>query len=152
MSIKYRVTLTPEERTHLEEVISTGTTPARTITHARILLKADEQAPAGPHWEDAAIQAALDCSLSTIHRVRQLFVEGGLDAALHRQRPPARLSKLDGEQEAHLLALSCGAPPAGRARWSLRLLADRFVALGYCEGISYETIRIVLKKTKSSPG
>ena len=152
MAIKYRVTLTPEERSRLLELIRTGTAPARTLTHARILLKADATAPDGPHWDDAAIHAALDCSLSTIHRVRQLFVEAGLAAALHRHRPPPRLSKLDGEQEAHLVALSCGPPPAGRARWSLRLLADRFVALGYCADISYETLRLVLKKTKSSPG
>ncbi len=151
MAIKYRVTLTPEERTHLEELISTGSAPARTITHARILLKADATPPAGPNWDDAAIQAALDCGLSTIHRVRQLFVEVGLDAALHRRRPPARLGKLDGEQEAHLIALACGDPPTGRARWSLRLLADRFVALGYIEAISYETIRVLLKKNELKP-
>ena len=152
MAIKYRVTLTPEERTDLEQLISTGRAPARTLTHSRILLKADATPPSGPAWDDATIQAALDCSPSTIHRVRQLFVEAGLDAALHRRRPPARLGKLDGEQEAHLVALVCSEPPTGRARWSLRLLADRFVALGFVDEISYETIRVVLKKTNSSPG
>ena len=152
MANKYRVTLTPEERTRLEAVQSAGSAPARTITHARILLKADSS-PAGPNWDDATIQAALDCSLSTIHRVRQLFVESSLDAALHRHRSSvARLPKLDGEQEAHLVALACGPAPAGRARWSLRLLAGRFVALGFCAGISHETIRLVLKKTNSSRG
>ncbi len=152
MAAKYLVTLTPDERARLTALLQAGTAAARTLTHVRILLKADAS-PAGPAWDDAAIQAALDCSLSTIHRVRQLFVEASLDAALHRRRPPvARLPKLDGEQEAHLVALSCGPPPAGRARWSLRLLADRFVALGFCDDISYETIRIVLKKTKLSPG
>lgn len=152
MAAKYRVTLTPDERAHLEALISAGSAPARTITHARILLKADAS-PAGPAWEDAAIQQALDCSLSTIHRVRQRFVDAGFTAALHRHVPPGpRLPKLDGELEAHLVALTCGDPPAGRARWSLRLLADRFVALGYIEDISHETIRLVLKKTKLSPG
>ncbi len=152
MATKYRVTLTPAERTHLEALISAGSAPARTLTHARILLKADATSPAGPSWDAAAIQSALDCSLSTIHRVRQLFVEVSLDAALHRRRPPACLGKLDGEHEAHLVALVCGAPPEGRSRWSLRLLADRFVALGHIDAISHETIRLVLKTTNSSPG
>jgi Homeodomain-like domain len=153
MAIKYRVTLTAEERSTLATLINAGHAPARTLTHARILLKADETPPAGPAWDDAAIHAALDCSLATIHRVRQLFVDAGLDAALYRRHSPsARLNKLDGEQEAQLVALVCGAPPLGRHRWSLRLLADRCVALGVVDDISYETIRITLKKTKSSPG
>ncbi len=153
MATKYRVTLTTEERSNLDTLIHTGRAPARTLTHARILLKADETPPTGPAWDDVAIQAALDCSLATIHRVRQLCVDVGLDAALHRRHSPsARLNKLDGEQEAQLVALACGAPPTGRGRWSLRLLADRFVALGFVDDISYETIRITLKKTKLSPG
>ena len=153
MAAKYRVTLTPDERIHLEGLITTGRAAARTLTHARILLKADAGAPDGPAWDDAAIHAALDCSLSTIHRVRQLFVEHGLRDALQRHASPhARVTKLDGEQEAHLVALACGPAPVGRARWSLRLLAGRFVALGFCAGISHETIRLVLKKTNSSRG
>ncbi len=153
MAHKYRVTLTPDERTHLETLIHAGTAPARTFTHAHILLKADASGLADPPWDDAAIASALACSLSTIHRVRQLFVEAGFDTALHRSRPRvSRLSKLDGEQEAHLVALACSAPPSGRARWSLRLLAEQFVGLGYQETLSHETIRCVLKKTKLSRG
>jgi len=147
MATKYRVTLTPEERDRLETLTTTGIASARTLTHARILLKADTSVPAAPAWTDAAIATALDCSLSTIHRVRELFVDVGLDAALRRRPAPPRLAKLDGEAEAHLIALVCARPPEGRARWSLRLLADRYVALGVGEAVSYETIRLVLKKT-----
>ncbi len=150
MPVKYRVTLTDEERTHLTELVTTGKTTARTLTHARILLKADA-AEGGPAWSDEAIAQALDVSLSTIHRTRQRFVEESLDAALHRQAPfQPRACKLDGHQEAHLLALACGAPPAGRNRWSLRLLADRMVEFGYVESVSHELVRRTLKKTSSS--
>src|SRR5262245_22943511 len=143
MATKYHVDVTPAERAQLEAVVTTGTAPARTITHARILLKAD-RGPGGPHWPDDQIGAALDVSLATIHRVRQRFVEAGLLEALQRQPPPPRLRKLDGEQEAHLIALHCGPPPPGYARWSLRLLADRYVALGYGDPVSHETVRVVL--------
>src|SRR5918998_631656 len=111
MAKKYRVTLTDDERTMLTTLITSGSAPARTLTHARILLKAD-QAVGGPAWTDAAICAALDVGLSTIARVRERFVEESLDAALHRRshpRPRERL--LDGSQEAHLIALTCSAPP-----------------------------------------
>ena len=141
------LSVTPEERDRLETLTTTGTAPARTLTHARILLKADTAVPLGPAWRDGAIATALDCSLSTIHRVRELFVDVGLEAALHRRPAPPRLAKLDGEAEAHLIALVCAPPPSGRTRWSLRLLADRYVALGVSEAVSYETIRLVLKKT-----
>jgi transposase len=148
--VKYRITLTDEERTHLTELITTGKAAARTLTHARLLLKAD-QAEGGPGWSDDAIAEALDVSPSTIHRVRQRFVEESLDAALHRQTPlRPRPRKLDGHQEAHLIALSCSEPPEGRNRWSLRLLADRMVELGYAQDLSHELVRRTLKKTKSS--
>jgi transposase len=148
--VKYRVTLTDEERTHLQQLVNSGKAPARTLTHSRLLLKAD-QAEGGPGWSDEAIAEALNISLSTIHRVRQRFVEESLDAALHRRTPlQPRLGKLDGHQEAHLIALACSEPPEGRNRWSLRLLADQMVELGYAADLSHELVRRTLKKTKSS--
>jgi transposase len=157
MNKKYRVTLTPEERTTLEQLIQRGSVKkglvaARTLTHARILLKADESA-ARTAWTDGAICHALDVGLSTVARVRQAFVEDGVEVAL--QRRPAqhpRRRKLDGVQEAHLLALACSEPPAGQARWTLRLLADQMVQLQYVDSVSHETVRQVLKKVSSSPG
>jgi transposase len=151
---KYRVTLAAEERARLQDLLTGGVAAARKLTRARILLKADE-APAGPGWGDARIADALDVSRPTIERVRQQFVEEGLEAALTR-RPPATqpVGKLDGEQEARLVALACSAPPGGRARWTLRLLAERFVLLADDEvgTVSHETVRRTLKKTISSPG
>lgn len=129
MNKKYRVTLTEDERTMLQELITSGTAAARTLTHARILLKAD-QSDGGPGWTDDAIRHALDVSVGTIARVRERFVEESLEAALMRRSlMRARSQKLDGEQEAHLMALVCRAPPDGQTRWSLRLLADRMVQL-----------------------
>jgi transposase len=149
---KYRVTLTTEERAALSALLEKGKAAARTLTHARILLKAD-QSEGGPAWKDEAIVAALDVSLSTVSRVRQLLVEEGVDAALRRRSPgKPRPRKLDGVQEAHLIALACSEAPTGRARWTLRLLADRLVQLQYVEAVSHETVRQVLKKTSSSPG
>ncbi len=150
--VKYRVTLTDEERATLQEVIRIGKAAARAQTHARILLKADE-APGGPGWTDERIAEALDVSLSTIARVRRRFLEVGAVAALTpRPRPTPPVTKLDGRAEAHLIALTCSAPPEGHDRWTLRLLTDRFVALGVSESVSYETVRRVLKKTNSSRG
>ena len=152
MAKKYRVTLTPDERTMLSTLINAGAAPARTLTHARILLKAD-QAEGGPAWTDEAIRDALDVGLSTIARVRERFVEESLDAALRRRTPSRqRQRRLDGAEEAHLLALTCSAPPEGRERWSLRLLADTMVELEYVDDISHETVRQVLKKMNSSRG
>ena len=152
MAKKYRVTLTADERSTLTSMINAGTAPARTLTHARILLKAD-QAPGGPAWTDQAIHDALDVGLSTIARVRERFVEESIEAALQR-RTPARTRErlLDGSEEAHLLALTCSPPPAGQERWSLRLLADKMVELEYVPQVSHETVRQTLKKTNSSPG
>jgi transposase len=152
MRKRYIVTLTEEERTMLHNLISSGKASARKLTHARILLKAD--CGAGREgWTDPAISEALDVGRSTIERVRQLFVEEGLEAALNRKKPRRQYErKLDGEQEAHLIALSCSKPPEGRDRWSLRLLADKMVVLEYVDSVSHETVRQVLKKTNSSPG
>jgi transposase len=152
MAKKYRVTLTDDERTMLTALITAGTAPVRTVTHARILLKAD-QAPGGPAWTDEAIRDALDVGLSTIARVRERFVEESIEAALHRRSAPRlRQRRLDGAEEAHLLALTCSAPPAGNERWTLRLLADTLVELEYVDRVSHETVRQVLKKTNSSRG
>jgi transposase len=152
MTKKYIVTLNAEERSTLGALISKGKAPARKLLHARILLKADCSA-GGPGWPDQAISEALDVSLATILRVRQLLVEEGLDAALNRHKPRRTyLRKLDGKQEAQLVALSCSESPKGHARWTLRLLADKMVELEYVDSVSHETIRQVLKKTKLSPG
>jgi transposase len=147
MNKKYRVTLDDEERQSLGELLHKGKAAARKLTCARILLKADA-AEGGPAWSDEQIRTALDVGLVTIYRTRQAFVEGGLAAALAPQRSMRRYErKLDGDQEAHLIALACGAPPPGFARWSLRLLAERFVGLGHVDEISHETVRQTLKKT-----
>ena len=145
---KYLVTLTPEERDQLTRLTTAGKASARTLTRARILLKAD-QAEAGPAWGDADIAAALDCGLRTVERVRQRFVERGLDAALtHKeQERPRRQRVLDGAAEARLIALACSQPPDGRAGWTLRLLAARLVELEVVEAVSAEAVRRALKKT-----
>jgi transposase len=151
MHKRYRVTLTPTERDQLKHLLAAGTASARKLTHARILLKAD-QGPQGPGWTDQAIAEAVEVSQPTISRVRQQYVEQGLQAALNR-RPPSReyVRRLDGAQEARLIALACATPPSGAARWSLRLLADKLVELEIVEdAISYQTVRRILKKTRSS--
>ena len=147
--VKYIVRLTTEERMQLTELISTGRRAAAVLTRARILLKADVS-EGGPAWGDGEIAEAVETSLSSIHRVRQTFVEEGLDAALARQRPTGRqYRKLDGAQEARLVALTCSAPPEGRTRWTLQLLADRLVALEVVDTIGREGVRTTLKKTTS---
>jgi transposase len=146
------VTLSDAERAQVVELISAGRGPARKLTHARILLKAD-RASTGPAWRDDQIMEALDVSRSTVARVRERHVKEGLEAALNHRRPQKDWPhRLDGDQEAHLIALACSSPPEGRARWTLRLLADRMVELEYVESLSYETVRRTLKKTNSSPG
>ena len=152
MKKKYPVILTETERDNLKGLIAAGTAPARKLTHARILLKAD-QGPEGPGWVDDAVAEAVETSQPTVCRVRKQFFEEGLEAALNR-RPPNREyhRKLDGQQEARLVALACSEPPEGQARWSLRLLADKVVELEIVEeDISYQTVRRTLKKTNSSP-
>ena len=152
MPAKYAVRLSPDDRRACAGLIASGTAPARAVAHARVLLKADA-GPDGPGWTDARVAEAVEVSPSTIHRVRRAYAAGGLGAALHR-KPAAgrRPRKLDGAQEARLVALACAAPPDGRERWSLRLLADRLVGLEVVDGISPETVRATLKKTTSSPG
>jgi transposase len=152
MKKKYIVTLTDEERQRLQEMLSRGKAAARKLTHARILLKADAP-PSGPGWNDEKIAEGLEAGRATVERVRKEFVEEGLDAALERRRPRRVYPrKLDGDGEAHLVALACQKPPEGRSRWTLQLLADRMVELSYVEEISYQTVRRALKKTNSSLG
>jgi transposase len=148
---KYKVTLTAEERQQLHDLIRAGKAAAKKLTHARILLKADA-AEGGPAWPDERIAEAVEVSTDTIGRVRQRFVEEGLEAALVRkkQERPSRERTFDGRAEARLIALACSAPPAGRKAWTLRLLADRLVELEIVETVSHETVRRVLKKTNSS--
>src|ERR671920_1962087 len=147
MAKKYRVTLTADERDALERLLARGKADVRKIKHAQILLKADE-ADDGPAWSDERIADAFDAGVATIERLRQRFVEEGLQAALRTYRTGTRLyeRKLDGAQEAHLIALACQAPPEGRARWTLRLLAQHMVDLAYVDTLSYETVRQTLKK------
>jgi transposase len=145
------VRLDEAERQFLTDLVSTGTAAARTLTHARILLKADV-GPGGPGWTDERIAEALEASVSTIERVRERLVGEGLDAALVRRRPPARPRKLDGAAEAHLIAVACSDPPPGHARWTMRLLAAKLVELEVVDRIAPETVRLTLKKTNSSRG
>ncbi len=147
---KYSVTLTETERDELKQLIAAGTAPARKLTHARVLLKAD-QSPDGPGWADERIAEAVEVSQPTISRIRKQYVEQGLEAALNRRAPNREYHrKLDGEQEARLVALACSEPPEGQARWSLRLLADRLVELEVVEEISYQTVGRILKKTTTA--
>ena len=145
---RYKVTLEPEERQHLHDLIGAGQAAARKLAHARILLKADA-ADGGPAWPDHRIAEAVEVSTATVERVRQRFVELGLDDALdrkRRERPPREI-KLDGRAEARLIALACSPPPEGRAVWTMQLLADKLVELEVVDSISDETVRLALKKT-----
>lgn len=150
---KYLVTLTAEERQQLCDLIAVGKASAKKLIHARILLKADANAD-GPDWIDTRIAEAVEVSVATVERVRQRFVEQGLTAALCRkpQDQPSRERTLDGRAEAHLGALACTPPPQERTRWTVQLLADKWVELQIVEAISDETVRRVLKKTYSSRG
>jgi transposase len=143
---KYIVRLSEEERAGLGELVRKGKAAARKLTHGRILLKADVSS-GGPGWQDEEISTALEVSTGTVQRIRQLFVEAGLEAALNpRPASQPRPWKLDGVGEAQLIALACSEPPAGQARWTLRLLAEQMVELAYVDTLSYETVRQVLKK------
>jgi transposase len=145
---KYIVCLSREERKSLKSLVTSGKGPARMFTRARILLKADV-GEEGPGWPDEKIAEALDVTVQTIERVRKQLVEEGMEAVLKRRKYIQKVSrkKLDGDAEAHLIALACSETPEGCSRWSLRLLADRMVELGYVESISHEAVRRVLKKT-----
>ena len=150
--VKYVVRLEAEERQLLLDLVAKGKRAASVLTRARVLLKADAGLD-GPNWKDDDIAEALETSLSTLHRVRQAFVEEGLEAALYRKKPTDRqYRKLDGDQEARLVVLACSKPPAGRARWTMQLLADQLVALKVVDSISGECVRTTLKKTTSSRG
>jgi transposase len=152
MKKKYIVTLTQDEQQLLRKMVSRGKGAARKLMHARILLKADAGAD-GPAWEDAAIAEGLDVGQATVKRVRKEFVEDGLEAALERKKPRRQYQRtLDGDGEAHLIALACSESPEGTSRWTLRLLAERMVQLEYVEQISYQTVRRTLKKTNLSLG
>lgn len=149
---KYKVVLTEEERVTLLDLIANGKAAANKLTHARILLKADQSAR-GDAWADAQISTAFHVSRRTIERVRPAFVEDSLEAAL-RRKPPVRSrhKKIAGEKEAYLLALACSSPPEGRKDWTMQLLADTRVALHYVDRVSDETIRQTLKKTSFNHG
>jgi transposase len=145
--IKYKVTLTEEERGQLTSIISKGSHSAQQYRNAYILLNCDE----GEHNEkiiNEEVSRVLKVSMRMIDRVKQRFVEDGFDACLERKPViKTKTKKIDGEIEAHLIALSCGKAPDGFSKWSLRLLADKMVELKYVDEISYETIRKALKKT-----
>ena len=152
MKKQYIVSLTEEQHARLKTLISGGQAAARTLTRARILLKADSSHEVGG-CSDREIGQALAVSRPTIERVRQRFAQEGLAAALYprpRLTTPAR--RLDGEQEAQLIALTCSAPPEGRQRWSLRLLAAGLIEREIVDTLSHETVRQTLKKTNSSRG
>jgi transposase len=146
---KYIVRLEADERERLQRLVRAGKAAAYRIRHANMLLMADAN---GPGWADEQIAEGLGVSVGQIEHLRRRFVEQGIDACLARkkQERPSIEPKFDGEKEAKLLALACGKAPAGRERWSLRLLADRAVELRIVESTSHETVRQVLQKTRSS--
>ena len=146
---RYIVTLTDEERAELEAIVCKGQGGAHRIKHAHVLLNADEN---GPNLPDAAIAQRFRCHFNTVANVRQRFVEQGLTGALERKQreTPPTPRKLDGRAEAQLIAIACGPPPEGCAQWTMRLLADELVRLEIVESVSPETVRVTLKKTKSS--
>lgn len=148
---KYIVKLTEAEREYLQTLVNKGKSPAKRLLKARILLKADASEQ-GEGWSDGRIIEALDTNMSMVTRVRQQFVEEGLEAVLSRKQreSPARTPIFDGEKQARLTALACSTPPEGRARWTLRLLEDKVVELGIVEHASDSTIGRVLKKTRFS--
>ena len=151
--VRYKVTLTVEERQQLEKLVSSGKAAARKLTHARILLLADE-GDHGPGRTNAAIAATLGVGERTVERVRKRFVTESLNDALHPRPQPPRPDKvkIKGRVEKQLIELACSDPPTGRCRWTLQLLADRLVVLQCVEGVSREAVRQALKKTTSRPG
>ena len=149
--LKVSIRLDDDQRQTLARLVRTGTHPAATLRRAQILLKADADGPDA--WSDTRIGNALGCSFMTVRRVRQQFAVDGLDATLHRKRPTGRqYRKLDGKQEAQLVAIACSQAPAGRARWTMTLLAERLVELNVVESIDPATVWRTLKKTRSSRG
>lgn len=150
MNKKYIVRLTDKERSELDNLAKNGTTQAYRIKHANILLAIDA---AGQGWTDEKTAEAYRCNRNTVTNVRQRFVEQGFEAAMERkkQEQPSRKPILDGEKEAHLIAVACGTPPQGRAKWTLQMLADRLIALEVVDSVSNQTVRRTLKKTNLSP-
>lgn len=146
MPIKYRVTLTPEERLELTQLTSRGELSVRKMKRAQILILADKG------QSDETISEMLSVGLSTIHRIRQKFVEGNVDFALNELPRPGGQKKLDSKAEALLVAMTCSEPPAGRARWTMQLLTDRLVELKVVENLSSETVRRTLEKNNLSLG
>jgi len=150
-ALKVSVRLDDHQRQILTRLIRTGTHPAAQVRRAQILLKADAEGPDA--WSDPRIGKTLGCSFMTVRRVRQQFAAEGLEATLHRKRPSGRqYRKLDGKQEAQLVAVACSPAPAGRARWTMTLLANRLVELKVVESIDAATVWRTLKKTRSSHG
>jgi hypothetical protein len=150
MSTHLTLHLTPEARTHLESLIRAGNAPARVQTRARILLLTDRSQ--GHKRPDREVAAALLCSTNTVVTVRRQCVLEGLDAALYDKARPGAAPKITGDIEAQITLLACSDPPEGHARWTLRLLADKVVELGYLDSISHVAVYARLKKTASSPG
>ena len=149
MKTKYKVELNSEQRAHLEKISSTGSYPARQIKHAQILLKSDQKI----NWSYKQISEAFDVSDVTIAKVRKAFKEQGLEAALQRKKPDREYEQIvDGEAEAHLIAMACSQPPEGQARWTLRLLQSEMIKRSYVDEVSHETIRAALKKTNLNLG
>ena len=140
------IRLSEEERTYLAEKIAAGVAAVRSLRRARILLKAD-QGKYGPAWSDEKISEAFEIGKSAIYQIRKHYQERGLKGTLSRKKPDRIYERcLDGEAEAHLIALTCSEPPAGQAGWTLRLLRDQMIELAYVESVSHETIRTMLKK------
>jgi transposase len=152
MPKKYIIDLTEAERQSLKKLTTTGKHAAYKINHAQILLLADRDRADGG-WSDEAVASTLGLSISTIERVRRRFVEEGIDASLNYRSGRGRKQRcLDGEGEAHLIAIACSEAPQGHERWTLRMLSDKMVELNYVESISHETVRQTLKKMKSNLG
>ena len=151
-NIKYRVTLTGEERETLQRLVKKGNTAGYRIRHAQMLLALDE-IPANEHWTDAKIGDAYGARQQAVGALRKRFVEEGFEAAVERKKreKPPRI-KIDGEVEAKIIALTCSQPPEGRARWTLKLLASKVVELEILDSISDHGIGDLLKKTKLSHG
>jgi transposase len=151
--VRYKITLTEEERKDLKSITSKGKHRSQKLINALILLNCDEGGFQTKRSTNEQVAGVLKISMKKIDRVKKRFVEEGLDVALHGHKGKRVYEKkADGDFEAHLVALSCSEPPEGFARWSLRLLADRAVELNYIDSISYETVRRVLKKTKLNRG
>src|ERR1700677_2531251 len=151
LSEQVPVRLNEDQRRALNRITKTGMHPSAMLRRAQILLKSDADGPDG--WSDKRIGETLGCSFMTVRRVRQQFALDGLDATLHRRRPTGRqYRKLDGKQEAQLVAIACSAAPAGRVRWTMSLLSERLVEMKVVDSIDPATVWRTLKKTRSSRG